>query len=127
MADTTPTKSPFARLDTSLMRSTKSPEPQKPANQQAVKPAIQQVSNTAVQQTGKTAIPIEKTATEKVTYRFHPEGIEAIEEIKRILRRLYKIKTSYAEIAEEAIKLAYDDLLANQNDSKLARRLARKP
>jgi hypothetical protein len=67
------------------------------------------------------------TATEKVTYRFHPEGKYPIEDIKTILARKIGIKASFELIAEEAILIAYEDLLANQHASKLAKRLSRIP
>ncbi len=67
------------------------------------------------------------TATEKVTYRFHPDGKYAIEDIKTILVRKIGIKASYELIAEEAILIAYEDLLENQHASKLAKRLSRMP
>ena len=65
--------------------------------------------------------------TEKVSYRFHAEGKYAIEDMKMILARKHGIKASLEEIAEACILLAYDDLLENQNASKLASRLARTP
>ncbi len=81
----------------------------------------------AIQHTGKTTVPTNKTSTEKVTYRFHAEGKYAVEDMKTILARKHGIKASLEEIAEECILLAYDDLLANQQSSKLANRLARTP
>ena len=62
-----------------------------------------------------------------MTYRFHPEGKYAVEDMKTILSRKHGIKASLEEIAEESILLAYEDLLANQQSSKLASRLARTP
>jgi hypothetical protein len=88
-------------------------------NQQAGIPETQHASKLAIQQN--------TTATEKVTYRFHPEGKYAIEDIKTILSRRVGIKASYELIAEEAILIAYEDLLENQHASKLAKRLSRKP
>jgi len=106
-----------------------------PANQKASKPALQNAGNMASQNTGITAsqhagkitVPAHITATEKVTYRFHAEGKYAVEDMKTILARKHGIKASLEEIAEESILLAYEELLENQNASKLANRLARTP
>jgi hypothetical protein len=106
-----------------------------PANQNASKleiknsgkPEIQNVGNPAIQQTGKSMSRANQVPTEKVSYRFHAEGKYAIEDMKMILARKHGIKASLEEIAEECILLAYDDLLENQNASKLANRLARTP
>ena len=114
-----------------------------PANQKASKPALQNAGNMASQNTGMTAnqhagntpaqqdgkitVPAHITATEKVTYRFHAEGKYAVEDMKTILARKHGIKASLEEIAEESILLAYEELLENQNASKLANRLARTP
>jgi hypothetical protein len=137
---------PFAKLggavDQKLYQDT-TPKPiekayenaSKLANQQTVKPAFQQTGNPesqqtgtpASQQTGKTEVAPNTTASAKVTYRFHPEGKYAVEDMKTILERKHGIKASLEEIAEECILLAYEDLLANQQSSKLANRLARTP
>jgi hypothetical protein len=105
----------------------KRPNASKPETQLAGKPAIQKTSKPETQHAGKVEIQQNITATEKVTYRFHPEGKYAIEDIKTILSRKLGIKASCELIAEEAILIAYEDLLANQHASKLAKRLARKP
>ena len=47
--------------------------------------------------------------------------------IKTILARKVGIKASFELIAEEAILIAYEDLLENQHASKLAKRLSRMP
>lgn len=94
-------------------------------NQQASNMASQYSGNTELQHAGKTKVSDTITATEKVTYRFHPEGKYAVEDMKTILARKYGIKASLEEIAEEAILLAYEDLLENQHASKLANRLSR--
>jgi hypothetical protein len=135
---------PFAKLgavDQKLYHETTKP-PEKThenasnlANQQTGKPAIQQTSklasrhsgSPASQQSGKTQVARNTTSTEKVTYRFHSEGKYAVEDMKTILSRKHGIKASLEEIAEESILLAYEDLLANQQTSKLASRLARTP
>src|SRR5215217_4846249 len=136
---------PFAKLgslDQKLYKDT-TPKPSEKtienasnlANQQSGKPAFQQTGNPesqhsgipANQQTGKTEVAPNTTASAKVTYRFHPEGKYAVEDMKTILERKHGIKASLEEIAEECILLAYEDLLANQQSSKLANRLARTP
>jgi hypothetical protein len=89
------------------------------ASQQDVKPALQQTSNTASRHS--------ITPTEKVTYRFHPEGKYALEDMKTLLERKHGIKASLGEIAEESILQAYEELLKTPDVSKLAIRLARKP
>ena len=117
--------------------------PEKLENQQSRMPAIQNASKLeiknagnpenqnvgkpAIQQTGKPKSLANQVPTEKVSYRFHAEGKYAIEDMKMILARKHGIKASLEEIAEECILLAYDDLLENQNASKLANRLARTP
>ncbi len=89
------------------------------ASQHAVKPAIRQASNMA----NRHSI----TPTEKVTYRFHPEGKYALEDMKTLLERKHGVKASLAEIAEESILLVYEELQENPDASKLAIRLASKP
>jgi hypothetical protein len=117
--------------------------PEKLENQQTGMPEIQNASKLeiknagnpenlnvgkpAIQQTGKLKSLANQVPTEKVSYRFHAEGKYAIEDMKMILARKHGIKASLEEIAEECILLAYDDLLENQNASKLANRLARTP
>jgi hypothetical protein len=96
-------------------------------SQQSGKPATQTSGKLANQQTGKTRVSTHVTATQKVRYRFHAEGKYAVEDMKTILERKHGIKASLEEIAEEAILLAYEDLLENQNASKLANRLSRLP
>ena len=88
---------------------------------------FQKARNPASQQTGKAKLLANQVPTEKVSYRFHAEGKYAIEDMKLILARKHGIKASLEQIAEECILLAYDDLLENQNASKLASRLARTP
>jgi hypothetical protein len=119
---------PFAKLgavDQKLYHETT--KPQEKTHENASKPANWQSSNPANQQTGKPQVATNTTSTEKVTYRFHSEGKYAVEDMKTILSRQHGIKASLEEIAEESILLAYEDLLANQQSSKLANRLARTP
>ena len=98
-----------------------------PGDQNASIPDKQQSRMPAFQSSSIPEIQHHITATEKVMYRFHPEGKYAIEDIKTILARKVGIKASYELIAEAAILIAYEDLLENQNASKLAKRLSRIP
>jgi hypothetical protein len=101
-------------------------EPKPPKTEQ--RETIQQnASIPENQNAGIMEIQHNTTATEKVTYRFHPAGKYAIEDIKTTLARKVGIKASYELIAEEAILIAYEDLLENQHASKLAKRLSRMP
>lgn len=63
----------------------------------------------------------------KVTYRISPEALEAIDEIKRVLRRQYGIKASLEEIAEEAILAAMSDLEQNKQTSFLVNKFSGLP
>jgi len=91
------------------------------------KPENQNAGNLATQQTGKSKPLANQVPTEKVSYRFHAEGKYAVEDMKLILARKHGIKASLEVIVEACILLAYEDLLENQNASKLANRLARTP
>jgi hypothetical protein len=110
-------------------------EKEKPLQKNARSPEVQnagilakhKASIPASQHSGNLEIQQNTTATEKVTYRFHPEGKYAIEDIKTVLAQKYGIKPSYELIAEEAILGAYEDLLENQQASILAKRLSRIP
>ena len=95
-----------------------------PENQNAGNPAQRQSSMLENQNASKLAIQHNTTATEKVTYRFHSEGKYAIEDMKTILARKVGIKASYELIAEEAILIAYEDLLENQHARKQESQLA---
>ena len=116
-----------------LMSSAIPHQEQKPENQQssmlesqnAGKQESQQAGNPVIQKAGKPKPLAHQVPTEKVSYRFHAEGKYAVEDMKLILARKHGIKASLEEIAEACILLAYDDLLENQNASKLASRLAR--
>src|SRR5215212_3016642 len=85
-----------------------------PESQKSSMPVFQHAGNLDTQK--------HTTATEKVTFRFHPAGKYAIEDIKTTLARKQGIKASFELIAEEAILIVYEDLLENQNASKLAMR-----
>jgi hypothetical protein len=131
--------------DLDLIYGTKADAPNKKPEQEllkkivktnASKPAIQHAGNTASHDAGKPAIQhagtrraerVISNPTEKMTYRFHPAGKYAVEDIKTTLERQHGIKTSAAEIVEESVLLIYEDLLENPKASKLAIRLASKP
>lgn len=58
----------------------------------------------------------------KVTYRFQPEAVEAVEDIRRILRRQHGIrKVNREDIAQAAVLEALHDLEKNGRSSFLAR------
>ena len=59
----------------------------------------------------------------KVTYRFTPEAVEAVEDIRRILRRRYGVhKVNREEVAQEAVLEAFRQLEESGADSFLAKR-----
>ena len=124
-AEEAPEKEPIVKSQHSRMPANQ--HSRMPANKKSSKLESQTSGKQEIQQTGTTIIPNTVIATEKVTYRFHPEGKYAVEDMKTILIRKHGIKASLEEIAEEAILLAYEDLLENQHSSKLANRLARTP
>jgi len=58
----------------------------------------------------------------KVTYRFQPEAVEAVEDIRRILRRQHGVKkVNREDIAQAAVLEALRDLEANGASSFLVR------
>jgi hypothetical protein len=58
----------------------------------------------------------------KVTYRFQPEAVEAVEDIRRMLRRQHGVrKVNREDIAQAAVLEALRDLEANGASSFLAR------
>ena len=58
----------------------------------------------------------------KVTYRFQPEAVEAVEDIRRILRRQHGVrKVNREDIAQSAVIEALRDLKANGASSFLTR------
>jgi hypothetical protein len=120
------TDSPFSRLDTSLMRSTKTPENQQAESHQASNTASQQKGNTATQQDVKPSSQQYSKPTEKVTYRFHPQGVRAMKEVQWLLLKDHEIEADLAEIAETAILIAHEELLARRQASNIVIRLAGK-
>jgi hypothetical protein len=58
----------------------------------------------------------------KVTYRFRPEAVEAVEDIRRILRREHGVrKVNREDIAQAAVLEALRNLEEHGEDSFLAR------
>ena len=58
----------------------------------------------------------------KVTYRFQPEAVEAVEDIRRILRRQHGVrKVNREDIAQAAVIEALRDLETNGHASFLAK------
>jgi hypothetical protein len=125
MVDTTTTKSPFARLDTSLMRSTNqnpgTQEPRKKETQDVGKLASQEFRNSGTQEETKRA------SYPKKTYNLHPDVVDMIDEIKRKLARQYQIKASREEIVEEALREVFKDFDKSQETSKLVIHFTRNP
>ncbi len=71
--------------------------------------------------------PPEDDAAErvKVTYRFRPDAVEAVEDIRRILRRQHGVrKVNREDIAQAAVLEALRALEAEGPDSFIARRFA---
>jgi hypothetical protein len=57
----------------------------------------------------------------KVTYRFKPEAVEAVEDIRRLLRRKYGVrKVNREDIAQAAVMKALQELEEAGADSFLA-------
>ncbi len=105
-------------------------------NQQAVKPVKQKAGKPESQKAGLPAKTFVKPANQqtgkralfqKVTYHLCPEAVDAIEDAKRLLKRRYGRKTTLEEIAEVSILTTYEDLLKNQQASKLVNHLSRNP
>ncbi len=117
-------KNPFSRLDTSLMRSTKSPAQQETSLQgdkETRKLVNKETVKQVYQETRKRAL------YPKMTYQLNPDVLDALEDAKRTLKRQYKLKVSLAEIVEEAIRHMSQDLQENKETSKLVIVFTRKP
>jgi hypothetical protein len=72
-----------------------------------------------------TAEPQERV---KVTYRFLPEAVEAVEDIRRILRRQYGVgKVNREDIAQAAVIEALRDLETNGAGSFLVKEFRQGP
>ena len=139
-------KSPFARLDTSLMRSTK-PQPETDTsvknketrfqvNQETRNHVSQETSFQENKQARKLGNkePVKHVNQEtskrvtypKVTYQLNPSVINLLQDTKIALQRQYQVKVSLAEIVEEAIQQACTDLQANKETSFLVSKLTSK-
>ena len=60
-----------------------------------------------------------------MTYRFSPEAVEAVEDIRRILRRAHGMrKVNREQITEAAVLEALRELERSGADSPLAKRFA---
>ena len=139
-------KSPFARLDTSLMRSTKpQPEPDTSVknketrfqvNQETRKQVSQETSFQENKQARKleNKEPVKQVSQEtskrvtypKVTYQLNPSVINLLQDTKIALQRQYDLKVSLAEIVEEAIQHACTDFQENKETSFLVSKLTSK-
>lgn len=70
---------------------------------------------------------VNRAQYEKVTYRISPDAVEAIDEIKRIMRRHHGVKVTREEIAEVAILHALKECQDNQKDGIVVSWLSGKP
>lgn len=68
--------------------------------------------------------PTQRATYKKSTYRLRPEALEALEDIKRHLRRRYDIKLNLEVIVEEAVFIAYRDLLEKEAASVLVEKIS---
>ena len=120
MADPTNT-SPFARLDTSLMRSTKTQEPTKQVNLETSFQENKQPSILGNKETVKhvSLFPGKRVTYPKVTYQLNPTVTNRLQDTKIVLQRQYNVKVSLADIVEEAIQQACTDLQKNKETSFL--------
>ena len=123
MADTSNT-SIFSRLDTSLMKSTKTLATQDSEEQENKKtslPGNKQtrilVNKEAVKQGNKETR--KRAIYPKVTYQLNPTVTNLLQDTKIALQRQFTIKVSLAEIVEEAIQKACTDLQVNKETSFL--------
>ena len=130
MSDTTQT-SPFARLDTSLMRSTKPPSQQETSlqeNKETSSQVTQETSKLGNKDAGKQVnLETSKRATyPKVTYQLNPTVTNMLQDAKLVLLRHYHLRASLAEIVEEAIQHVCTDLQENKETSFLVSKFSRK-
>src|SRR4051812_1330221 len=100
MAENTTTKSPFARLDTSLMRSTK---PQQEAdtsvkNKETSFQVTQETRKLGNKETGKQVSKETRKRADypKVTYQLNPTVTNLLQDAKITLQRQYNLKVSLA-------------------------------
>jgi hypothetical protein len=130
-------KSPFARLDTSLLRSTATPQSADTTSQSKTeKQGNTETSFQGNKETGKqgnveTRKQVSKETSKrvlypKVTYQLDPQVTDILEDTKRTLRRAYGLKVSLAEIVEEGIRLICNDVSQNKETSKLVNKFSGK-
>ena len=136
MADTN-AKSPFSRLDTSLMRATKPQEPRNVGTQERGNPLTQLPRNQGTQDDAKvvsqeTRNPGRQEVGKRAnypqqTFNIHPDVIDMLDEAKRVLRRQYNIKTSKEIITEEAIRHFCLEFQQKKDASTLVQTLKKTP
>jgi flagellar biosynthesis component FlhA len=130
-------KSPFARLDTSLLRSTATPSsanttPQPETEKQENKEtSSQENKETSNRENVETRKQVSKETSKrvfypKVTYQLDPQVTDMLEDTKRSLRRAYGLKVSLAEIVEEGIRAICTDVAQNKETSKLVNKFSSK-
>jgi hypothetical protein len=101
-----------------------------PENKQSGKQEIQNAGKPAIQQ--QTSMPDSRvvkpqtTGTEKMTFRFHPEGRYAVEDLKTDLLRQCGIKVSREQIVEEAVLMLSKNFKQYGTDSLLVVRFKHK-
>ena len=135
------TKSIFSRLDTSLMRSTKTvpAESQETSKHVSQETRLQENKKTSLQVTQETRKLGNKDAGKqvyketskranypKVTYQLNPTVTDMLQDTKIVLQRQYYLKASLAEIVEEAIQHVCTDVQENKETSFLASLFTRK-
>ena len=130
MTDNANTKNPFARLDTSLMRSTK-PQPQEDTNMKNKETSLQETQHTRKQESKETVKQVYKETSKraefpKVTYQLNPTVTNMLQDSKISLQRQYNLKVSLAEIVEEAVQQVCNDLQANKETSILVTKFSKK-
>ncbi len=130
MADTTTTKSPFARLDTSLMRSTK-PRTEESGSGKNKETSLQGNQQTRKRVNKETVKQVSKETSKrveypKVTYQLNPTITDMLQDAKIALLRQYRQKVSLAEIVEEAIQHVCTDLQENKETSILVTKFTSK-
>lgn len=82
-------------------------------------PGIRESGNPGSDQSSRESV--DRSTFMKATYRICPEANEAIDEIKRRLRKQMQRRVTYEEIAEVALLGALADLTENRTSSFLVR------
>ena len=125
-------KSPFARLDTSLMRSTKpQPKPEIGTSVKNKETSLQGNQETRKLVNKETVKQVYKETSKrgeypKVTYQLNPTVTNVLQDTKIALQRQYKLKVTLADIVEEAIQHFCTDLQENKETSFLVTLFTRK-